>query len=96
LSTRSLCIAHCDAELPGNELRLRVDDLRWRSVIPASVAHGFWNILVASEVGGSSPWSSDFALVSWTVAGLVLHRFWPLPDGYSEPEPLAASRTSVS
>lgn len=70
--------------------------LRWRSVIPASVAHGFWNILATSGVGGSSPWSSDFALVSWTVAGLVLYRFWPLPDGYSEPEPLAASRTSVS
>ncbi|HET6932015.1 MAG TPA: type II CAAX endopeptidase family protein [Candidatus Acidoferrum sp.] len=71
--------------------------LRWRSIVPAGIAHGVWNILATSGVGGSSPWSSDFALVSWIVAALVLYRYWPLPnDENPEPEPLSASITSTS
>jgi membrane protease YdiL (CAAX protease family) len=71
--------------------------LRWRSVIPAGVAHGIWNMLATSGVGGSSPWSSDFALVSWTVTALVLYRHWPLPNGESpEPEPSSAPQASGS
>jgi membrane protease YdiL (CAAX protease family) len=71
--------------------------LRWRSIIPAGVAHGLWNMLATSGVGDSSPWSSDFALVSWTVVALVLYRYWPLPNGESpEPEPSTAPQASVS
>jgi|SRR5580704_2327047 membrane protease YdiL (CAAX protease family) len=67
--------------------------LRWRSILPAGVAHGVWNMLATSGIGGASPWTSDFALVSWTVVALVLYRYWPLPNGESpEPEPTSASQ----
>jgi len=70
--------------------------LRWRSIIPAGVAHSVWNVLATSGVGGSSRWSSDFALVSWTIIALVLYRYWPLANGgESEREPLPASQTMV-
>lgn len=70
--------------------------LRWRSIVPAGVAHGVWNMLATSGVGGSSPWSSDFVLVSWAVAALVLYRYWPLPnDEGAKPERLKASITST-
>lgn len=70
--------------------------LRWRSVVPSGVAHGVWNMLATSGVGGSSPWSSDFVLVSWAVAALVLYRYWPLPNEEGpEPERLSASITST-
>lgn len=68
--------------------------LRWRSVVPSGFAHGVWNMLVTSGVGGSSPWSSDFVLVSWTVAAFVLYRYWPLPkEEGPEPECLSVSIT---
>ena len=68
--------------------------LRWRSVVPSGFAHGVWNMLATSGVGGSSPWSSDFVLVSWIVAALVLYHYWPLSkEEGPEPERLSASIT---
>jgi membrane protease YdiL (CAAX protease family) len=71
--------------------------LRWRSVIPAAVAHSVWNMLATSGVGVTSPWNSDFALISWTIFALILYHFWSLPKvSYPEPELPSASQTFVT
>lgn len=51
--------------------------LRWRSVVPAGVAHTVWNVLEMSGVTGSAKWQAEYKLLLWGVAAFVLYRFWP-------------------
>jgi membrane protease YdiL (CAAX protease family) len=70
--------------------------LRWRSILPAGVAHAVWNMLAYSGIGGSSPWSFDLVLVPWIAAAFLLYRYWPLPnDEDLEQEAMPASHTLV-
>jgi membrane protease YdiL (CAAX protease family) len=60
--------------------------LRWKSVIPAAVAHSVSNILIIAGINDSVPWSSELRLAAWVVVGLLLFHYWPV----SQAEPAEA------
>jgi len=52
--------------------------LRFSSVIPAALAHAFYNILVFSELGPLFPGKNALRLVLWAILAWVLFRYWPV------------------
>ena len=69
--------------------------LRWRSVIPAGIAHTVSNVLVISGVTGSVDWSLEYHLAAWVTVSIVLFRYWPPSEqevrevGARAPDPVA-------
>jgi len=51
--------------------------LRFSSVIPAALAHAFYNILVFSELDPPFPGKTALRLGLWAVLACVLFRYWP-------------------
>jgi membrane protease YdiL (CAAX protease family) len=57
--------------------------LRWRSIVPAGIAHTVWNMLVLSEVSTSDETRySDCGL--WLMIAFFLFRFWPVVEKESD------------
>jgi membrane protease YdiL (CAAX protease family) len=54
--------------------------LRWRSIIPAGIAHTVSNILVVAGITEAISWSSELRTVEWAVVAVLLFRYWPLPQ----------------
>ncbi|HKI12364.1 MAG TPA: CPBP family intramembrane glutamic endopeptidase [Candidatus Acidoferrum sp.] len=52
--------------------------LRWKSIIPAAVAHSVSNILIFGGVTSSVSWSEEFRLVVWAIIALLLFHYWPV------------------
>jgi membrane protease YdiL (CAAX protease family) len=62
--------------------------LRSRSVIPATVAHALYNILVFSDFGPLFPGKDNVRVSLWAVLAWVLFRYWPVdPEGSPELSP---------
>jgi membrane protease YdiL (CAAX protease family) len=51
--------------------------LRFSSVIPAALAHGFYNVLVYSEFDPPFPGKAALRLGLWAVLACALFRYWP-------------------
>lgn len=51
--------------------------LRWKSIIPAGLAHTVWNILAMSGLVVSFQWTWGVEILLWAVAAQVLWRYWP-------------------
>lgn len=62
--------------------------LRWKSVIPAAIAHTASNVLLAIGINGVIPFAHEMRIVLWAVCALVLFRYWPVKH---EDSPGAAS-----
>jgi membrane protease YdiL (CAAX protease family) len=54
--------------------------LQGKSIIPAAIAHSVRNMLVMSEINGSSPWTLEIFVVLWWIIAFALFRFWPIPE----------------
>ena len=52
--------------------------LRFSSVVPAALAHAFYNVLVFSEFGPSFSGKSVLRLGLWAVLAWLLFRYWPI------------------
>jgi membrane protease YdiL (CAAX protease family) len=52
--------------------------LRFSSVIPAALAHAFYNVIVFSEFDPPFPGKAALRLGLWAVLGWVLFRYWPI------------------
>lgn len=52
--------------------------LRWKSIIPAGLAHAVWNMLVTSGLVRGFEWDWGLEIFLWTVLALVLWRYWPV------------------
>ena len=61
--------------------------LQSRSVWPAALAHGFYNIWL--RAGAESLPYPVLQWILWGVLGYLLFRFWPPPDPEPAPEPIA-------
>jgi membrane protease YdiL (CAAX protease family) len=55
--------------------------LRWKSIIPAAIAHTAWNILAAMQVDSNGLWNWELGFALWAVLAYVLFRFWPPAAG---------------
>lgn len=58
--------------------------LRWRSVIPSTVAHTVWNMIALSGMQSGFAWSAKFDVVLWAGVALVLFHYWPPRDEEGE------------
>ena len=61
--------------------------LRWKSIIPAGVAHTVSNMVVVSGINGLTPWSNELRIVEWAVLGILLFRHRPISSIESAEEP---------
>lgn len=52
--------------------------LRFSSVIPAALAHAFYNVLVFSEFSPTFPGKAALRLGVWAVLAWILFRYWPI------------------
>lgn len=52
--------------------------LRFSSIIPAALAHGFYNVLVLSEFDPPFPGKNALRLGLWAILAWVLFRYWPV------------------
>lgn len=52
--------------------------LRWKSVIPAAIAHTASNVLLAIGINGIIPFAHEMRIALWAVCALVLFRYWPV------------------
>jgi membrane protease YdiL (CAAX protease family) len=52
--------------------------LRWKSIIPAAIAHSLSNMFVVAGVASSEDGRWEFQIVLWALAAVLLYRFWPL------------------
>jgi|ERR1700722_1352188 len=52
--------------------------LRWKSIIPAGIAHTVSNILVVAGINYQTPWSGELRVLEWTVVAFLLFRYWPV------------------
>jgi membrane protease YdiL (CAAX protease family) len=52
--------------------------LRWKSIIPAGIAHTVSNILIVAGINDSIPWSAEIRMLEWAVVAFLLFRYWPL------------------
>jgi membrane protease YdiL (CAAX protease family) len=52
--------------------------LRWKSIIPAGIAHTVSNIFIVAGINDSIPWSAELRLLEWAVVAFLLFRYWPL------------------
>jgi membrane protease YdiL (CAAX protease family) len=57
--------------------------LRWKSIIPAGIAHTVSNMLVVAGVNDAIPWSGEFRILEWTLVALLLFRYWPFEQSDS-------------
>jgi len=57
--------------------------LRWKSIIPAGIAHTISNILVVAGINDAIPWSSELLILEWGVVAFLLFRYRPL--AWTEP-----------
>jgi membrane protease YdiL (CAAX protease family) len=51
--------------------------LRWKSIIPAGIAHTVSNILVVAGVSNAIPWHGELRILEWALIAFVLFRYWP-------------------
>ena len=51
--------------------------LRWKSIVPAGIAHTVSNILIVAGINDSIPWSAELRLLEWAVVAFLLFRYWP-------------------
>lgn len=51
--------------------------LRTGSILPASLAHTFYNVLVFSDFGQPLPGKSTIQVALWAVLAYLLFRYWP-------------------
>ncbi len=58
--------------------------LRWKSIIPAGIAHTVSNIVVVAGINNAIPWSEELRVVEWAAIAFLLFRYWPLAR--TEPE----------
>jgi membrane protease YdiL (CAAX protease family) len=59
--------------------------LRWKSIIPAGIAHTVSNILVVAGVNDLIPWSGEIWILEWALIAFLLFRYWPFaPNESSE------------
>jgi len=54
--------------------------LRAGSVLPAAVAHGFYNVLSNSSLGPPFPGEALVRVGLWAVLAYILFRYWPIPE----------------
>jgi membrane protease YdiL (CAAX protease family) len=54
--------------------------LRWKSIIPAGLAHTVWNIIVTSGIVVGFEWRWGVDIFSWAVVAVVLWRYWPIEN----------------
>jgi membrane protease YdiL (CAAX protease family) len=52
--------------------------LRWKSIIPAGIAHTVSNILIVAGINDSIPWISELRILEWAVVAFLLFRYFPL------------------
>lgn len=52
--------------------------LRWKSIVPAGIAHTVSNILIVAGINDSIPWSAELRLLEWAVVAFLLFCYWPL------------------
>lgn len=52
--------------------------LRWKSIIPAGLAHTFWNILAMSGLVVSFEWTWGLEILLWAALAIVLWHYWPV------------------
>lgn len=66
--------------------------LRFSSIIPAALAHAFYNILVFSELDPPFPGKTALRLGLWAILAWVLFHYWPVlaEDNPAEESALAA------
>jgi membrane protease YdiL (CAAX protease family) len=62
--------------------------LRAGSVLPAAIAHGFYNVLTKSSLGPPFPSEGLVRVGLWAVLAYILFRYWPFPE-LDSPEPAA-------
>jgi membrane protease YdiL (CAAX protease family) len=60
--------------------------LRSQSILPAAVAHTFYNVLLYSQAGTHFPGESVVRDALWGVVAYLLFRYWPVP---AETQPLS-------
>jgi membrane protease YdiL (CAAX protease family) len=51
--------------------------LRWKSIIPAGIAHTVSNMLVVAGVSNAIPWHGELRILEWALIAFVLFRYWP-------------------
>ncbi len=69
--------------------------LRWKSIVPAGIAHTVWNMLVFASVSASSSIALELRCLLWMILAYMLFHYWPIaaqPESGSEilapnPEP---------
>ncbi len=62
--------------------------LRWKSIIPAGIAHTVSNVLVVAGVSDAIPWNGELRILEWALVALVLFRYWPFaPNEIAEGTP---------
>jgi len=69
--------------------------LRWKSIVPAGIAHTVWNMLVFAPVSASSSIALELRCLLWMILAYMLFHYWPIaaqPESGSEilapnPEP---------
>jgi membrane protease YdiL (CAAX protease family) len=54
--------------------------LRWKSIIPAAIAHTVSNVLAFGGFTSQIPYSSEFRLIVWGVVALLLFHYWPVAE----------------
>jgi membrane protease YdiL (CAAX protease family) len=54
--------------------------LRSQSVLPATIAHTVYNVLVFSPNGPQFAGKAVLRVALWTVLAYVLFRYWPVPS----------------
>jgi membrane protease YdiL (CAAX protease family) len=71
--------------------------LRTGSILPASIAHTFYNVLVFSGFGQPLLGKSTILVALWAVLAYVLFRYWPVPeeDEFVDAEPDAYSEPTI-
>jgi membrane protease YdiL (CAAX protease family) len=52
--------------------------LRWKSIVPATIAHTTWNILAAMQLDSSGPWDWELRFALLATLACVLFRFCPV------------------
>jgi membrane protease YdiL (CAAX protease family) len=67
--------------------------LRWKSIIPAGIAHTVSNILVVAGINYQTPWSGELRILEWAVVAFLLFHYWPLAQ--TEPAEAISSTAHV-
>jgi membrane protease YdiL (CAAX protease family) len=60
--------------------------LRFSSVLPAALAHAFYNVLVFSEFDPPFPGKNALRLGLWAILACILFRYWPVPERQNSAE----------